>query len=129
MNRLQFTIKGIGFATALVAALVLLSMYWLDSPNAQPVKVPAIHGQTDTAVIQKRGEPSWESRFTMDDPLGEFQIELYNVYPPNSPKNSSIQIRECTWQYPRHRLTVWFHKPRSTWIALDTCKYGNNVQF
>ena len=129
MKPLQYRIKSVAIVTAVIAVLAAACVWYFDIPHAPVEKVAALHGQTDVSVLNRLGTPSHEYMFTMDKPLGEFQIELYNTYPPNSPDNGNVEIRECTWEYSRHRLTVWFHKPDEKWIALDTCRYRNGIVF
>lgn len=116
-------------ATVLAMALASLGVWYFDVPHAAVEEVATLHGQTDSAIFGKLGAPSYEHKFTMDEMLGEFQIELYNTYPPDSPNNPNVEIRECTWEYSRHRLTIWFHKPNGSWVVLDTCRYQNGVVF
>ena len=125
----QYRIRTMAVVTAVVATLLSLAVWYFDIPHAPVEKVSALHGQTDANVVNRLGAPAYEYAFTMDTPLNEFQIELYNTYPPGSPNNLNVEIRECTWEYSRHRLTVWFHKPQGTWIALDTCRYKNGIMF
>ena len=115
--------------TVFALALAVLGVWYFDISYSPVEKVAALHGQTDSAILKQLGAPAYEYTFTMDEPLGEFQIELYNTYPPGSPNNPNVEIRECTWEYSRHRLTVWFHKPNGRWVALDTCRYQNGVVF
>ena len=125
----RYQIKTIVFATTAIAAFLAITIWYFDVPHAPVERVEALHGQTDVSIITQLGNPSYEYVFTMADPLSEFQIELYNIYPPDSPGNAQIEIRECTWRYSRYRLTVWFHKPNGEWIALDTCRYRNGILF
>ena len=125
----RYSIKNVAMTTAVIAVLVAICVWYLDIPHAPVEKVAGLHGQTDVSVLTRLGTPTHEYTFTMKDPLGEFRIELYNTYPPNSPNNENIEIRECTWDYSRHRLTVWFHKPDGKWVALDTCRYRYGITF
>jgi len=129
MKPIQYQIRTIAIATAVVALFAAVAVWYFDIPHAPVEKVFALHGQTEITVLNKLGDPAHEYTFTMDQPLGEFQIELYNTYPPDSPNNPNVRIRECTWNYSRHRLTVWFHKQNESWIALDTCRYRNGIVF
>ena len=129
MKPTQYRIRTIAIATAVIATLMAVAVWYFDIPHAPVEKVVALHGQTDIAVMERLGTPTHEYTFTMDEPLGEFQIELYNTYPPNSPGNSDVEIRECTWEYSRHRLTIWFHKPDGKWVAMDSCRYRNGIVF
>jgi len=129
MKLTQYRIRSLAIVTALVASILAVVVWYYDSPHAPVEKVAALHGQTDHNVLDQLGSPANEHTFTMDEALGEFRIELYNTYPPDSPDNKYVEIREFTWEYPRHRLTVWFHKPNETWVALDTCRYRNGIAF
>ena len=129
MKRPQYRIKTIAIATTVIAASMTVAVWYFDIPHAAVEKIVGLHGQTDAAVFRRVGVPAHEYSFTMDESLGEFQIELHNTYPPDPPGNPNVEIRECTWEYSRHRLTVWFHKPNGRWIALDTCRYRNGIAF
>ena len=117
------------FVCALGGLLIFAYNGWQPEIISRPTKITDLHGQTDNEVFDRLGAPDHEYAFTMDEPLGEFQVELYNTYPPGSPDNKNVQIRECTWQHAHHRVTVWFHKPHNEWVALDSCRYGNDVVF
>ena len=129
MKLTQYRISTLVFVTALIAMLTAVAVWYFDVPHAPVEKVAVLHGQTYAAILKRLGTPAHECTFTMDKPLGEFQIELYNTYPPDSPSNPDIEIREYTWEYSRHRLTVWFHQQNGKWIAFDTCRYRNGVVF
>ena len=125
----QYRSRTIVISAAVIALLVAFAVWYFGIPNAPMEKVAKLHGLTDAAVEKRIGAPAHEYIFTMDEPLGEFQIELYNTYPPDFPNNPNVEIRECTWEYPRHRLTIWFHKPEGEWVVLDTCRYRNGIVF
>lgn len=125
----QIHIKTIALATAAIAVFLAIAIWYFDIPHDPVENVPAFHGKTDVSIFAQLGNPDNEFQFTMDDPLPEFRIELYNTYPPNAPNNVQVEIRECTWRYSTYRLTVWFHKPDGKWIALDTCRYRNGIEF
>ena len=129
MKTPRFTIKTIAKFTAMTAALLAVAVWFFDIPHAPVEKASTLHGDSLAQVFDRLGNPAHESWFKMDEVIGEFRVELFNTYPPNSPDNSEVEIRESTWNYSRHRLTVWFHRPNGDWVAFDTCRYRNDIQF
>lgn len=117
-----------------------------DKPDGQadptPANVPAppgppvddvdelkeLEGKAEAAVVAQLGEPSNKRSFPMSECCTEFQIELYNTYPPDG-DHGEVQIHEWTWGYDGYALTVWFHERDGTWLALDTCRYSDDVEF
>ena len=125
----RYQIKTILITTTAIALLSTAATWYFDIPHGPVEKIPSLHGQTYASLMKQLGNPSFEYSFTMDKRLSEFQIELHNTYPPESPNNPTVEIRECTWEYSRHRLTVWFHKMNGKWLALNTSRYKNDVVF
>ncbi|HFE44156.1 MAG TPA: hypothetical protein ENJ18_01500 [Nannocystis exedens] len=91
-------------------------------------ELPRLHGQRAAELRAEFGEPDSKREFAMADCCTEFEIELYNTYPPNS-GHDEVKIREWTWKYGGYALTVWLHKQGDNWRVLDTCRYGNDVEF
>ncbi|PHR90410.1 MAG: hypothetical protein COA78_35410 [Blastopirellula sp.] len=125
----QYSLKSLTCVISCIAVLIGVTVWYFDIPHAPVENVPALHGKTDLETFNLLGQPDSEYSFTMDQSVGELRVELYNTYPPSSPNNPNVEIRECTWEYSRHRLVVWFHKPDDKWIALDTCRYRNGIVF
>jgi len=125
----QYSIKTLGLVTVFTAALLAAAIWYFDIPHAAVEKVPSLHGDSVDQIMDRLGHPAHEFWFAMDEAVGEFRVELFNFYPPKSPDNDKVEIRESTWEYSRHRLTVWFHRPNGVWVALDTCRYRNYVRF
>ena len=121
----------ISLAAVVGGGLLTIAVWYYDLLHAPAEKVLALHGRSESDILKQLGQPTSELVFTMDNAEGEFRIELYNTYPPGAPNNNNVHIRECTWDYSRHKLTVWFHKPDEdgNWVALDTCRYQNGIAF
>jgi len=75
------------------------------------------------------GEPTSRGEFLMSECCSEFEIELYNTYRPEDPNNVNIRIRQLDWAYDGYRVTVWFHQPAGEWVALETSRYSDNIEF
>ncbi|MDA7906688.1 hypothetical protein OAU26_06265 [Mariniblastus sp.] len=125
----QFSIATLLTIITAVAVLLPVMIWCFSAPEDLVTKVPKLHGKTDAAVLGTLGKPNQKYEFTMDDAVGEFRIELYNTYPPGAPNNKNVEIREWTWVYRHHRLTLWLHKPNGSWVVLDTCQYKNGIAF
>ncbi|MCA9195260.1 MAG: hypothetical protein KDB03_25990 [Planctomycetales bacterium] len=125
----RFSLATVLAGISLIAVSLGVAVWYFDIPHKPVEKLPRLHGQTERSVLNRLGKPDQKYEFTMDDAVGEFRIELYNTYPPNSPNNSTVEIRELTWEYPRYKLTVWLHRPNGTWTVLDTCRYRNGIMF
>ncbi len=91
-------------------------------------ELPRLHGQTESALRAEFGEPSSKREFAMADCCTEFEIELYNTYPPDS-GHERVMIRDWTWKYEGYALTVWLHQRDGKWQVLDTSRYSDDVEF
>jgi hypothetical protein len=88
-----------------------------------------LEGKTQEALFSEFGKPTQDREFPMSECCGEFQIELYNTYPPDDPATAQVRIRELTWEYDGYALTVWLHAPDEAWLALDTIRYTDDLEF
>ena len=87
-----------------------------------------LEGKTEAQLVERFGKPTHERAFAMADCCHEFEIELYNTYPPGK-GHDGVQIHEWTWDYDGYKLTVWTHKPAADWVVLDTIRYADDVEF
>lgn len=87
-----------------------------------------LNGKTEAEVISLYGQPAGKKTFKMADCCHEFEIELYNTYPPNK-GHDAVEIHEMTWHDGTNRLTVWAHHPKSDWVILDTLCYSEGDEF
>lgn len=93
-----------------------------------PDELPRLEGQTQAALRLEFGEPTVEREFTMDECCTEFEIELYNHYPPKA-GHDDVAIRESTWQFDGYKLTIWLHQHEGEWVALETSRYADGTEF
>lgn len=91
-------------------------------------ELKALEGLSEAKLVTRFGKPTHERTFKMADCCHEFEIELYNTYPPKK-GHDEVQIHEWTWDYEGYRLTVWTHLAGADWVALDTIRYSNDVEF
>ncbi|MCA9639014.1 MAG: hypothetical protein KC420_23460, partial [Myxococcales bacterium] len=102
------------------------------APPGPPVddvdELPELHGKTEADVAARFGEPTSRRSFTMSECCTEFQVELLNTYKPKS-GHDDVEIHEWTWAFDGYALTVWFHRQGDAWVALDTCRYSDDVEF
>lgn len=125
----QFSIATLLLVVVSVAVALPVMKWCFNSPERPVSEVPELHGQSDAAVLEILGDPNQKYEFTMDKAIGEFRVELYNTYPSGSPNNQNVEIREWTWVYQDHKLTLWLHRPNGSWVVLNTCRYRNGVVF
>ncbi len=93
--------------------------------------IDALHqleGKTEAQLITLYGEPDAKKTFTMADCCHEFEVELYNTYPPGK-GHDAVEIHQMTWQDADNLLTVWAHRPKSDWVILDTLCYLDGTDF
>ncbi|MFT4974371.1 MAG: hypothetical protein ACI8S6_000253 [Myxococcota bacterium] len=89
-----------------------------------------LEGVTAEQIAQRFGPPSEEHSFMMAECCHEFEIELYNTYPPGTPESATTQIRQLTYKYDGYAMTLWLHAPSGGgWVVLETSRYGDNVEF
>ena len=129
--RPQFRIITLVALTLLFGlALAFFAPFFRPSPPSVS-GLPQYLGKTEQYVIGAIGQPERNEQFNMPSQgtLDEFRIQLHNTYPPNSPTNANVLIRELTWIDGEYFITVWFHKPKGKWIVIDTCKWHRDVRF
>ena len=97
--------------------------------HAPVEKIPRLHGKELPAVIAEFGKPHQTYEFSLADPLPEFRVELYNIYPPDDPKTASVTIRELQWHYATYHVAVWLHRVKGKWTVIDTCRWKKGVLF
>ncbi|MCA9654453.1 MAG: hypothetical protein KC501_31330 [Myxococcales bacterium] len=97
-------------------------------PSGNTDKLTRLVGVGEAALLAEFGEPSSTRSFTMGDCCNEFEIELYNTYPPGK-GHDAVEIHEYTWAYDGYLLTVWLHDPGKGWEVLNTLLYGDTVEF
>lgn len=63
------------------------------------------------------GEPISEEMIGSEN-MGEFHVELYNIYPQEAFEKQGLQLKEATWEFDsNHLVTVWYEFLDSTWQA------------
>ena len=98
-------------------------------PPADSVdELPELEGRSPDEVVARLGPFDSSKDFEMGDCCHEFEIELYNTYPPGK-GHDGVEIRRLDWEFEGYRVSVWFHRPDGDWVALDTCRYADGVDF
>ena len=98
-------------------------------PQGGVDELGALEGKPLTDVLAELGPPTTEREFAMRDCCHEFEIELYNTYPPGEPAHADVKVRECTWKYAGYSVTAWSHLVGDVWTVLDTSRYADGVEF
>jgi len=97
--------------------------------NEREGDVSAVHGMTESDVVGSLGQPDDSRDFTMAECCHEFEIELYNTYPPVDGTHDDVEIHERHWKFDDHILTVWFHEVEGEWTALDAHLWHKDTEF
>jgi len=87
-----------------------------------------LEGKTEAQILSMYGEPNAKKTFKMADCCHEFEIELYNTYPPGK-GHDGVEIHQMTWHEGDNLLTVWAHRPKSDWVILNTLCYLDGDEF
>lgn len=74
----------------------------------------------DTAQLTKKfGSPIKTEIFTLEKPLNEFRIEIYNHIKAEDRHSKAVQIKELTWSFNKEKnLTVWYKLNKKKWAYL-----------
>lgn len=88
-----------------------------------------LEGLTQDRVRARFGPPTLEESFQVQDRQGEFYVGIANTYPTTDPKNRNVPLQEWTWTSGDCILTVWFHNPKGTWLALDDVYWHKDTAF
>lgn len=99
-----------------------------EAPTGAPDELPELHGKTDAEILAHLGPPASNEAFTMGACCSEYDIELYNTYPPGQ-GHEAVPIERWTWLYDGYVVALWFHKVEGTWTVLDTLRYGEGTEF
>lgn len=97
-------------------------------PAGAPDELHRLEGQPEPAVLAEFGEPTSKREFSMGECCSEFEIELYNTYPPDA-GHDGVRIRQWNWDYDGYTLTVWLHARDGVWQVLETSRYTDDVEF
>jgi hypothetical protein len=92
-------------------------------------QLPGLNGQPDIRLSQTLGTPNRKETFLLGERQGEFHVTLQNHYPLTVAANAKVELQEWTWESGTCRLTVWLHKPDTTWIAFENMKYPATAEF
>lgn len=103
-------------------------LYVPAAPTGAPDELPELHGQTDTQILAHMGPPTRKNAFVMGECCSEYDIELYNTYPPGK-GHDAVNIERWTWIYDGYIVALWFHKVEGTWTVLDTVRYDEGTDF
>ena len=98
------------------------------APTGAPDELPELHGQTDAQILAHMGPPTSKEALTMGECCTEYDIELYNTYPPNV-GHDAVKIERWTWIYDGFVVALWFHQVDGTWTVLDTVRYDEGTEF
>ncbi len=79
-------------------------------------------------MLEELGPPTSKRELRMGDCCSEFEIELYNTYPPNA-GHEAVVIQQWTWAYDGYAVTLWFHSVEGMWTVLETSRYSDDVEF
>jgi hypothetical protein len=96
--------------------------------DGRPDELHRLEGQPEAALLAELGDPTSKREFSMGECCNEFEIELYNTYPPDA-GHERVRIRQWDWDYDGYTLTVWLHERDSAWQVLETSRYGDDVEF
>lgn len=88
-----------------------------------------LEGLTRERVRARFGPPALEESFQVQDRQGEFYVGIANTYPTTDPTNRTVSLEEWTWTSGDCILTVWFHNPKGTWLALDDVYWQKDTAF
>lgn len=91
--------------------------------------VHALHGLTEEEMIDSLGQADTSRDFVMGECCHEFEVELYNTYPPDEPEHADVPIRQRSWHVGDHILTAWFHQKDHEWIVLNTHLWHKDTEF
>ena len=103
-------------------------LYVPPAPTGSPDELPELHGQTDVQILAHMGPPTSKEILTLGDCCSEYDIELYNTYPPNS-GHDDLEIARWTWQYDGYTVAIWLHQVEGTWIVLNSVRYSARTEF
>jgi len=132
-------------ALELIAGILLVASCVGNATNKKRIKPdtfsrPALkEAYQDTVGVQKLspeecktrlGKPLSDSIFTLEQPLTEFRISIYNHLPKASRHSPGVKIRELIWQLEgEQRLCIWYLYQNKKWIYLERLTYADSAIF
>jgi hypothetical protein len=97
--------------------------------HAPVEKLSGFTGKTISELESTLGLPDSEILIPINDIRDEFRCEILNRYPPTSPANKGVKIKEVTWKRPDYTITAWFHQDGNKWLCVEAVRWQNNVVF
>lgn len=91
--------------------------------------LPHLHGRTRDFVHAELGPPDAHEEFNMADGCHGARAALFRHYERAGGENPNVVIREDSWRYDGYGLRVWFHLVEEQWLALDTVRASDTVDF
>ncbi len=91
--------------------------------------IERFHGSSMEDVLKELGKTDMCESFLMEEAIGEFRVELHNIYPLNNPENRTVRISELSWQDGDYMITLWFHNVNDTWVVLDSRRWHKDTDF
>ncbi|OKS86987.1 hypothetical protein [Mucilaginibacter polytrichastri] len=128
------------FASVLVIASCLGSS---DKNRVKKSTMVAQHHEKkiepDTSGIKKLspdqgkaqlGQTIADTVFTLQQPLSEFRISIYNHIPKADRYSPRVKVRELIWQLNKgQRLCVWYLNKNNKWIYMDKLTFADSAVF
>lgn len=116
-------------AVVLIACVVAIAGCSKSSVVPPPPWLTKYHGQSKSAMLQLLGEPANEWELTSADVAGEFQIEIWNTYPPDDPVAFQVPLHGATWHDGDDRITLWYHTVDNEWVVFESCRWHKDIVF
>jgi hypothetical protein len=88
-----------------------------------------LEGSTPEQLETRFGPPAVRESFRAVEKQGEFYGPIETLYPSIDPKNHDVPLQEWAWKSGDCTLTVWFHRPGGTWLAIDDVYWHADIDF
>jgi|GEM_PF-3087889 len=113
----------------IIILILLIAFFVYQKSSMQPIsqKITFTQGEEQlreqyrttyfTEAQELFGEPIEEGTISSEN-MGEFHVELYNIYSQEAFEKQGLQLKEATWEFDsNHFVTVWYEFLDSTWQA------------
>ena len=129
-RRLKIGVVALVAVVAVIACVwITVVVGWSNLGHDSVEKLPGLHGLAYADVLDELGADCQVQNLVVADCGVEFRVEIFNTYDPRKPENTSVPIREVVWDRSGYSVAVWFHQVDSEWVALDTLRWVDGVQF
>lgn len=118
-------------STTIIFVLTLTYTFLLSCNGPSIEQLLHLSGKTESELVEKFGTETRSNIFklSINNPLGEKYVTIYNTYRPEKPETNGVEIKELEWEKGNYTICVFLHEQNGAWTVLEAFKYKDGVEF